>query len=214
MKKGIANYTKGSEFIGQLLIKDAKKGVASNGNPFLTLILSDQTGTIEAKMWSVTKEQVDTFISGEVVNIEGVVSEYRGKAQLNINFINICQGDVDLSNFLESAPIEKSDMLNEILDTISNMENDKIRAITGNIIKKHKKDFLEYPAASSMHHAYVSGLAYHTVSMLRIAKSLCSIHPELNKDLLYAGVILHDLKKIKEYTGVISTERTLEGKLK
>lgn len=212
--KGIANHNVGSEFIGQLLIKNATKGVASNGNPFLTLILSDQSGTIEAKMWSVTKEQVNTFTPGKVVHIEGVVSEFRGKLQLNINHVSICEGDVDLSEFLESASVNKNELMNEIMDTISNMENKKIRKITETIIIKYEKVFSDYPASTGIHHAYVSGLAYHTVSMLKIAKSLCAIYPELNKDLLYAGVILHDVQKCGEYTGVISTERTLEGKLK
>lgn len=214
MKTGIANYNVGENFEGQLLIRNVTKGIASNGNPFLTVFLSDRSGTIEAKIWSVTDREVESYVTQKVVNIRGVISEFRGKTQLNINHISICEDDIDLSNFLESAPVTKDDMLKEVIDTINNMENEKIKTITGFLIKKYESDFLEYPAASSMHHAYVSGLAHHTTSMLRVAKSLCDIYPLLNRDLLYAGVILHDLKKVKEYDGVISAERTLEGKLK
>lgn len=213
-KPGIANHSVGEGFNGNLLIKKVTKGLTSNGKPYLTLILSDKTGTIEAKIWSVTSEQEKSLVSGEIVFIEGIVSEFRGKAQLNIQYFNDSVLDVDLADFLESAPVSKNDMKVEILEAISNIQNVNIRKITSTIITKYENQFFEFPAASSMHHAYVSGLAYHTTSMLKIAKSLCEIYPELNKDLLVAGVILHDVQKCNEYTGVVSTERTLEGKLK
>ncbi|HLQ98267.1 MAG TPA: 3'-5' exonuclease, partial [Candidatus Dormibacteraeota bacterium] len=56
MKKGIANHQVGDPFDDFVLIKDATRGVASNGKPFLTLILRDATGEIEAKLWDITKE--------------------------------------------------------------------------------------------------------------------------------------------------------------
>ena len=70
-----------------------------------------------------------------------------------------------------------------------------------------------YPAASRNHHEFVSGLAYHTLSMLRIAKSLITIYPQLNADLIYAGIILHDLGKTVELSGPVVPKYTLEGKL-
>src|SRR5699024_12141978 len=61
---------------------------------------------------------------------------------------------------------------------------------SSDLIKKYQEDLFIYPAASKNHHAYMSGLAHHIVTMLKTAKSLCFIYPELNKDLLYAGIIL------------------------
>lgn len=72
---------------------------------------------------------------------------------------------------------------------------------------------LTYPAASKNHHEYASGLAHHIVSMLQIARELSKLYPQINKDLLYAGIILHDLGKLKELSGVVTTTYTLEGKL-
>lgn len=213
MEKGIVNFDVGTGINGQLLIDKATKGVASNGSPFLTLFLTDRTGKIEAKLWSVTEEQVESFTSGKVVNVEGVITEFRGNKQLKIQSISLCD-DVDLSNFVKTAPVTKEHLISEIDETINNMENENIKNITAKIMAKHRQEFYEFPAAKSMHHNYQSGLAYHTVTMLKIAKSLADIYPELNKDLLYALIILHDIKKCSEYTGVINTERTLEGKLK
>ena len=70
-----------------------------------------------------------------------------------------------------------------------------------------------YPAASKNHHEYVSGLAYHTYGMLKVAESFCTLYPTLNKDLLYSGITLHDLGKTIELSGPVVPEYTLEGKL-
>lgn len=72
---------------------------------------------------------------------------------------------------------------------------------------------MEAPAATRNHHEFMSGLAYHVVSMLHLAKSIANLYPSLNTDLLYAGIILHDLGKVRELSGPIDTEYTIEGKL-
>lgn len=211
---GISDFNVGDRFTGKLLIKSATKGIANNGNPYLSLILSDRTGSIEAKLWSITNEDEINFVSEKIIEVDGVISEFRGKTQLNINRIRLVnQEDVSLSQFLETAPIEKSVMMEKVFDTIKTIKNDNIRAITERIIKKYESDFSIFPAASKNHHAFVSGLAYHTISMLGIGKELCKLYPVLNKDLLYAGIILHDVGKVKEYTGIISAELTTPGKL-
>lgn len=210
---GIKNYGVGEWFNGSLLIKKTAKGIASNGSPFLTIIFQDQSGEIEAKLWDVTEEQSNTFVEGKIVNVAGTVTEFRGKLQLTVSQIEINNNE-DVINYVKNAPINKNDVWNELMNTIQNMKNEKIKQITAKILEKYKEKFLLYPAASGMHHAYAGGLAYHTISMLKIAKSLCQVYPELNSDLLYAGVILHDIKKCEEYTGILNIKRTLEGKLK
>src|SRR5699024_4895462 len=88
-----------------------------------------------------------------------------------------------------------------------------LQRIVRALIKKYQEALLTYPAATQNHHEYVSGLAHHIVSMLALARELHQLYPETNKDLLYAGVILHDLGKVKELSGVVTTSYTIEGKL-
>lgn len=215
MKTGVGSHTTGDKFESFILIKAASRGVASNGKPFLTLIFRDQTGEIEAKLWDVSKEDESLFSPEKIVRISGEIIQFRGKDQLKI--IKIRQAEptdnVHVSDFIEKAPISKEKMMDKLTETIFEMENPILQRIVRAFIKKHHDDLMTYPAASKNHHKYASGLAHHITSMLAIAKELCELYPQLNRDLLYAGVILHDLGKIKELSGIVSTSYTIDGKL-
>lgn len=215
MSRGIVHYKAGETLDSYFLIKGVTKGLASNGKPFLTLILCDHTGEIEAKLWSCSPEDEATFISKEMVHIVGDLIEYRGKNQLRISNIRPTSpmDNVKVADFIRSAPVAPEEMLDKVTQYIFEMKNPNIQRITRHLLKKHQPAFLEIPAATKNHHEFVSGLAYHVVSMLDLAKSISALYPSLDTDLLYAGVILHDLGKVTELSGPIDTTYTLEGKL-
>lgn len=215
MNKGIAQYQIGDSFDGFMLIKDVKKGVASNGKPFLTLIFRDKTGEIDAKLWDASAEDEETFAAATIVKLAGMINEFRGRAQFRIQSIRPVgpTDDVTVADFLEKAPVDQDVLYEQLMEAIFEMKNPNIQRIVRTFVTKYKDDLLVYPAASSNHHAYISGLAHHIVSMLKIAKELCNLYPEVNKDLLYAGVILHDIGKLHELSGVVSTTYTVKGTL-
>lgn len=214
-KKGIIHHAVGTTFDGFLLIKDVQKGTASNGKPFLTLYLVDTTGEIDAKLWDVSKEDEEFFLPEKVVKVTGDVIDFRGKSQLRLKAIRLAQtsDNVRISDFLQKAPMTQEELQEKINDAIFSMTNPNIQRIVRAVVTKHQEKLYIYPAASKFHHAFVSGLAYHIVSMLEIGKSLCDIYPELNRDLLYAGIILHDIGKVEELSGAVSTTYTVEGTL-
>lgn len=215
MKKGIGHHTIGDSFENFMLIKEATKSVASNGKPFLTLIFRDATGEIEAKLWDASKEDEALFIPEQIVKLTGEVNQFRGKAQLKIISIRPSQSidGVHVSDFIEKSPVDKEVLNDKLTEAIFEMDNPNMQRIVRAFIKKYQEDLLTYPAASKNHHEYVSGLAHHIVSMLAIAKELYKLYPQLNKDLLYAGIILHDIGKLKELSGIVTTTYTVEGKL-
>ncbi|WP_100406535.1 3'-5' exoribonuclease YhaM [Bacillus solitudinis] len=215
MSKGIRYHQVGDAVQSYFLVKTSTKAIASNGKPFLTLVLGDQTGEIEAKLWGCSPEDEAAFVSKEIVFIQGDFIEYRGRNQLKIGSIRptTAMDNVRVADFVRSAPLSPEDMLDQVTQFIFEMNNPNIQRITRHLIKKHQQAFLESPAATKNHHEFVSGLAYHVVSMLNIAKSLATLYPSLDADLLYAGVILHDLGKVRELSGPIDTAYTLEGKL-
>lgn len=215
MRKGINHHQVGDNIELYLLIKNAKKGTASNGKPFLTLQMSDKTGEIEAKLWSVSPDDEVAFVSSVIVHVHGEIQDFRGSRQLKIKSIRPTSGmdQVKHGDFLPSAPLDPQEMLEKVTQFIFEMSNPKIQRVTRHLLKKHQNKFIVSPAATKNHHEYVSGLAYHVVSMLELAKAMVSLYPSLDQDLLYAGVILHDLGKVRELSGPIVSEYTIEGKL-
>ncbi|GAB4073905.1 3'-5' exoribonuclease YhaM [Barrientosiimonas marina] len=215
MKQGIEHYSVGDAFDDFILIKSASRGITSNGKPFLTLILRDTTGEIEAKLWDSTKEDEDIFLPEQIVRISGEINQFRGKPQLKIFSIRLSQptDNVQVADFIEKAPVAPETLMERLTSAIFEMTNPSLQRIVRALVKKYQESLLSYPAAARHHHAYASGLAHHTVSMLAVAKDLHDLYPQTNKDLLYAGVILHDMGKIKELSGMVTTSYTLEGKL-
>ena len=215
MTQGIADYKINDSFDGFMLIKEVNKGTASNGKPFLTLIFRDKTGEIDAKLWGATPEDEALFLPEEIVKLTGTVNEFRGRAQFRIKTIRIATpaDNISIADLLEKAPIEIEELKVAMTEFIFEMKNPNIQRIVRAFTKKYEEELYIFPAASKNHHAYVSGLAHHIISMLKIAKQLCELYPSINKDLLYAGVILHDIGKIHELSGAISTSYTVEGTL-
>src|SRR5690625_5344887 len=111
MNQGITNYNVGDPFEGFMLIKEATKGVASNGKPFLTLIFRDQSGEIDAKFWDASKEDEERFTAEEIVKISGDINQFRGKSQFRISSIRLSDPSdgVHISDFIEKAPVDKED---------------------------------------------------------------------------------------------------------
>ncbi|CAH0344375.1 3'-5' exoribonuclease YhaM [Bacillus sp. CECT 9360] len=215
MEKGIIHYGIGDSIDTYMYIKSSTKAVASNGKPFLTLILSDKTGEIEAKLWDVSEDDEKSFVGESAVKIQGEIQNYRGRSQLKIRTIRLTTelDSINISDLIQTAPLSQEVMMEKVTQFIFEMRNPNIQRITRHLLKKYQDDFLTFPAATKNHHEFLSGLAYHVVSMLDLAKAIADLYPKLDKDLLYAGVILHDLGKVIELSGPVSTVYTVEGNL-
>lgn len=215
MLKGILFHDVGEQVETFLFIKSSTRGVASNGKPFLTLFLQDKSGEIEAKLWDISEEDEVTYGAENIVKVAGEILSYRGRNQLKIRKIRPSKetDQVKIADFIETAPICPDEMMSKITQYMFEMKNPNIQRITRHLLKKYEQPFRQFPAATKNHHEFVSGLAYHVVSMLDLAKAIANLYPNLDKDLLYAGVILHDLGKVLELSGPISTTYTIEGNL-
>lgn len=212
--KNIIEFTEGEQIKGTYLVNNVTRGKTNNGSDYLSIKLQDATKDIDAKLWQVSQQQMDEIKNGSFIYVEANVIKYRDALQLKIDSTKIVeQKDVDITRFIKSAPIDKLDLRNELQQYIYEIDDRIINTIVTEMINKYESELTEYPAASKIHHAYHSGLIFHIVSMLRLAKSLITLYPVLDKNYLYAGIILHDLGKIEELSGVLATEYTTKGKL-
>lgn len=211
----ISNLKPGDSVETFYLIKRAQQGVTTQGKPYMTLYLQDRSGEIEAKLWTASKEDMSVLVPETLIKVKGDVIDYRNKKQMKIAMYRLATENDGLSprDFVEKAPLDEETLFNSIMDYTLKIENGSLQRIVRQLIGKYKKEFLTYPAAMTNHHDFVSGLAYHVHYMLRTAEALCDIYPSLNRSLLYSGIILHDIGKVKELSGPVGTTYTAEGNL-
>lgn len=212
---GITKLQPGEQVDQFLLIKEAKKGVTTVGKPFMSLLLQDRSGDIEAKLWDTNEEHEKLYRAQEIVKVGGEIHDYRGKNQLRVKQIRPVREDegVQISDLLPTSAIPKEDLMESLNQFFFQIQNPNISRITRHLIKKHQESLMIYPAATKNHHDYASGLIDHVVSMLNLSSAICDLYPTLNRDLLYAGVILHDIGKVIELSGPVGTAYTVEGNL-
>ncbi|WPC08463.1 3'-5' exoribonuclease YhaM family protein [Globicatella sp. PHS-GS-PNBC-21-1553] len=205
----------GEDFNLFLLIKSAEVKIARTGKPFIAFSFQDQSGSMDGMYWSATDEEIAKFQTGKVVFVRGMRDSYQGKSQVKIKQLRLAEeGEPnDPSLYLERVEVKREDIKREIDEAIFLIREPNIVRIVHKILNTVEEDFYSYPAAKRFHHAMFGGLSFHTVSMLRIAKSLLKIYPDLNASLLISGIILHDIGKTIELSGPVSTEYTLKGKM-
>ncbi|TRL66259.1 3'-5' exoribonuclease YhaM [Staphylococcus haemolyticus] len=197
------------------LIHRATQGVTAQGKDYMTLFLQDKSGDIEAKIWTVSKEDMQILKPETIVWVKGDVINYRGRKQMKVNQFRLANPEdgFKTQDFVDGAPLSPDEIQENISHYILDIENANLQRITRHLLKKYQDKFFTYPAASSHHHNFASGLSYHVLTMLEIAKSLCNIYPLLNRSLLYSSIILHDLGKVRELSGPVATTYTVEGNL-
>lgn len=197
------------------LIHRATQGVTAQGKDYMTLYLQDKSGDIEAKLWTVTKDDVKILKPEIIVWVKGDVINYRGRKQMKVNQFRLATAEdgVTTQDFVDGAPLSPNEIQDELSHFILEIENAHLQRITRHLLKKYQDKFFTYPAASSHHHNFAGGLSYHVLTMLKIAKSLCDIYPLLNRSLLYSAIMLHDIGKVRELSGPVATTYTVEGNL-
>ncbi|HHU28274.1 TPA: HD domain-containing protein [bacterium] len=209
----IKDFKENTRIKEQLLVASSTTGVTTAGSRYLNILLQDVSKQIDARKWDATDEDVEIFKAGNVVEVEADVIKFRNDLQLKVLRGKVCNDDIDPTNFVTSAPVSKNELQAKFLAYVDNIKHPEIAAIIKEVINDVFISFFNYPAAVKNHHDYISGLAHHTVTMLDLASSICDIYPDLDREILYAGVILHDIGKIEELSGSVLPKYTVKGKL-
>ena len=214
MNRKIESFKEGERISTPLLVTHVTKSIANNGSPYLTIQLQDNTKTIEGRYWDVKPEIEKLIESGKVYLFELEVIKYRDKFQAKISSaLPMAENEYQKEDFIARSPISHATLEATINGAICRINNINIARIVTAMMNYYQKEFYSYPAASKIHHEFIGGLATHTAGMLKLAEAICDIYPALNRDYLYAGVIVHDLGKIEELSSAVVTEYTTAGKL-
>lgn len=198
-------------------VANKNKGTTKDGSEFLSINLADNTGSINGKIWNSNKDIDEFFKLGEVFKIVGEASSYNDKLQVIINVNEsreVTDEDaINLDDFYQSAPMDLEVLDLEVRKYINKIDNEIVKNIVVEIFKKHYSNFKLFPAATQNHHAYISGLIFHVYTMLKVADGLLAVYDFVDKDYVYAGIILHDVGKVIELSDFKGPEYTLKGKL-
>lgn len=210
----VADFKEKDHIETSVLITQVTKGITNTGSPYASFVLQDQSGSIEAKLWDAKDEIVQGLDAGKVVHVEAEVLKYRQALQLKIFSIKALEtGEFNPSDFVAASPNSESDLRARIQSAVQSIENSNLQKVCKAIIDMYGDKVYTHPAAMRNHHDFVGGLATHMMGMLDLADAIVEIYPQLNRDLLVSGILLHDLGKIDELSGPILTEYTLAGKL-
>jgi len=208
----------GDRFEDLFLIKNVKQGETRAGKPYLVLTFMDKTGELSGPIWDNVPMMQKSCLVGEVVQIIGTVQSYRDALQLRIDSVNqISPTKIDLGDFYPASPRNIREMADELQDLVQSVSNSFLKKLLKHFFKKGDpwQNYQEAPAAKGIHHAYIGGLLEHSLSVAQVADFLTKHYDGVDRSLLLAGALLHDIGKLEELkmeSGVI--DYTVRGRLK
>ena len=217
MKKHFINEIKAGDLIDDIFVLSEKNlAQKKDGNNFLNVTLSDKTGTIKGVVWDNVDKITAGVTSGDFIHIKGNVNEYKGALQLVIKKMETFSADeVDPADFLPMTRRNIESMFERLLGITSSVETAYLRKLIQVFWndKEFVRKFKTAPAAKKMHHAYIGGLLEHTLSMVSLADKVAGHYSGINRDLLIAGAMLHDIGKTEEFEYQFRIDYSDQGRL-
>ncbi|HBL53995.1 MAG TPA: HD family phosphohydrolase [Syntrophaceae bacterium] len=199
----------GDKIASSFLVAEKNMAFSQKGSAYLNVRLKDKTGEIDGKVWDNAMALDQVFKKGDIVYMEGRAQTYRNALQISIITVKPCAPeDVDPSDYLPVSKVDTTAMFQDILAYIDAISSEPIKKLLTAFFYDEKTAdlFRRAPAAKGFHHIYLGGLLEHTLSVVRLLDHAAKHYPQLNRDLLIAGGILHDIGKIYEfsYDGLIA----------
>ena len=210
----------GETFNGYLLAQEAAFKTSAKGSEYLELKLADASGDLKAFLWDVRaiEGDMDKVVADAFLKVKGQVSAYNGRLQMRLDKVRFALDEEvgDLSRFFATSGRPLADMTAELDAAVARTRDPWIRRLLELLLVEDaglRAAFCQAPAAKSLHHAFLGGLLEHTLSVLGMAERACEHYPDLNRDLVVAGVFLHDVGKTAELTYQRSFGYSDEGNL-
>lgn len=206
------------DYVDTIVIVKSKRRIPYRNRPgyYLALILKDRTGVVDGRVWE-DAERVDHEISErDIVRVRGIVELYQQLPQVRIASIEkVPEGEYDWSDLVPRTERDIDELWQKVTSTIESVQNPSLRSLLRSFFDdpEFAEAFKNAPASLYLHHNWVGGLIEHICSVLDLVEAICKNYPELDRDLLITGVLLHDVGKVREYSWQADIDRTDEGRL-
>jgi 3'-5' exoribonuclease len=186
------------------------------GEPYLSMLLGDRSGEMDAKMWDNVTEVMDTFDRDDFVKVKGLFQLYNNRPQFTVHKLRpVADNEIDFADFFPASARDPEEMFLELRGIVAGISNPHLRRLLDaflddpDIAVRYKAA----PAAKTIHHAYLGGLLEHVLSLCALAKLTAGHYGAIDRDLLLTGVVLHDIGKIYELSYERGFSYTTEGQL-
>lgn len=215
--KYIDTLREGERVGGIYLCKHKQHALTKNGKPYVSLILQDKTGTLDAKVWDPNSQGIDDFEALDYLEVVGDVISFQGALQMNIKRIRKAQeGEFDPKEYLPVSDRDLNEMYQELAALIHKIENPHLKSLAEGFFLKDsdfQERFQHHSAAKSVHHGFVGGLLEHTLSVMQLCSHFASTYQILNRDLLLTAALFHDIGKLEEISDFPANAYTDDGQL-
>lgn len=215
MKMQFVKDIKDGDHVNDLfVVSSVNKCTSDKAKTYLNITLQDNSGSISAKKWEVLPGDTDFIKTNNIIEVEGEVTDYKGSLQMKVLFARpIDISTVDLSDFKKVSPIPLKDMKAKLDKYLKSFKDPDVALITNKVIEHFYDKYITYPAAVKVHHEFGSGIIHHSLAMADLAEEVAKLYPQVDRDILVAGTLLHDIGKTIEYKDGPVPEQTVEGKL-
>lgn len=221
-KTFVSDLTSGQPVDTVFLVRDKAVATTRDGRPYLNVNLIDRTGKVGAKLWEKRDDPgyvqriFESFQKNDFVRVVGRVDMYKETMQLILDDLFVADTSaVDISDFLPSGDIDPEKLVRELKQITDTIEDPSIKKLVDAFFmdKEFMTRFKRAPAAKKLHQAYLGGLIEHTALLVKLAAAVAGFYPHVNRDLLIAGSLLHDIGKIEELAYDRTFDYTDRGRL-
>ena len=187
------------------------------GKPYFSLTLQDKTGSLDGKVWNVGSGGIEEFSSMDYINVSGRVTSFQGNLQLNIDRVRKCsEEEYNPGDYMPCTKKDVQEMYQELTGYIATIKEPHLKALVENFFVKDeefKKNFQRHSAAKTVHHGFIGGLLEHTLGVTKMCDYFAKAYPIINRDLLIAAALFHDMGKLLELSSFPENDYTDEGQL-
>ncbi len=188
----------------------------TRGDLYIAMYICDKTGQLNGRMWQASEQIYTSLPKPGFVHIKGRSELYKDNLQIVINHVSVIDpAQVNLDDFLAHTDKDVNELFEDIKKILGSIKNEQIKALMREFVtdKELMGKFLKAPAAAKLHHAYLGGLIEHTHNVMNVAKAVLPFYPDVQDDLVLAGLFLHDMGKTDELSYEMAFEYTNTGQL-
>ncbi|MDP8239475.1 MAG: HD domain-containing protein [Candidatus Hatepunaea meridiana] len=217
IERYLRDYEAGETFTGFFVLRKKDMRTKRDGGAYLMLEFGDRSGRLPGIVWNDAERIFSELKVGGIIKLNGRIELYRDDFQVGIRQLRaaVPEDNVDPSGFIEVSVIDPRENLDRLLEFVDAVSNQYLNKLLLSFLEDDEfvEKLLRTPGGKHWHHNRLGGLIEHTLGVCRVCRFLGRIYPDINKDLLVTGAILHDIGKVEEFSTDTMIDYTNRGRL-